>query len=575
MKRPSARAAALSVGLGAFVVTDTLVASLVALALQGQGVVAPVALFTHLHLATAVALLAHGLMAFLRLRPLVRAPLGAAPRRVAAHDYPLHNAGALLALGALLSSVAFVSMREHGVSETDALVIAVMTCLGAIVAVLPTHLALRRILQVEAAGVSGQSAIDGRRQPVRIRLALATTLPLTVCTAALFVVEQSNARAYARDVTALYETQRADVRDRLARIVAPHSTSDAASQLRATVAPGPSNIAQTLPPLTLLACLVGLAVALGFWLSRELAMELGAVRDALVRVRSSAAPEWEAPRVQMAFRETHALLRTYALALQSFLKRRDALDAAASARRRADVAKARFLAHLSHELKSPLNTILGFSEVLLAGLDGPLTPRQRAHLGLMWRAGDSLLRFIQALLDAARVEERPDAPPTASSSAVPASLVLRELELAWRRDPLGAVTLVVDATPAALSGEVNADPTRTARGVALTAGLLADSVDAGVVRVRFDHVEATLTATIALEPQSGDDAAAHHTDRLKLRAQLAQAATHAPDSAAGTTLMVLGALVAQDCGRLRRLDALDAEDVWPCFELTWPAPGPT
>jgi hypothetical protein len=317
--------------------------------------------------------------------------------------------------------------------------------------------------------------------------------------------------------------------------------------------------------------LTALAVALGLWLSRELAMELGAVRDALARVRSSPSPEFEAPRVHTAFRETHALLRAYTLALQSFVERRDALDAAAAARRRADLAKARFLAHLSHELKSPLNTILGFSEVLLAGLDGPLSARQRAHLGLMWRAGDSLLRFIQALLEAARVEERPEASQTAHGAA-PTPVVLRELELAWRRDPLGAVTLRVETTPATLEARVLADPTRAARGIALAAGLLADTIDAGWVRVRFDHVDGALTATVTLEPLSTSDPDAMDTERVKLRAQLARGATLPPDSAAGTTVMVLGALVAQDRGRLRRLDAPDAHDAWPAFELAWPAP---
>ena len=153
MKRPNARVSALCVGLGAFVVTNTLVTSLVSLALQGQGVVAPADLFLDLHLTTIAALCLHGLMAFRRLRPLVHMPLGAAPRRVAAHDYPLHNAGALIALSVCLSGVAFVSTREHGVGETDALVIAMMTCLASIVGVLPTHLVLRALLQAEAAGV--------------------------------------------------------------------------------------------------------------------------------------------------------------------------------------------------------------------------------------------------------------------------------------------------------------------------------------------------------------------------------------------------------------------------------------
>ncbi|HEX5395495.1 MAG TPA: histidine kinase dimerization/phospho-acceptor domain-containing protein, partial [Candidatus Limnocylindria bacterium] len=54
---------------------------------------------------------------------------------------------------------------------------------------------------------------------------------------------------------------------------------------------------------------------------------------------------------------------------------------------RASQAKSRFLANVSHELRTPMNAILGFTDALLAGVDGPLNDEQRASLGWVQRGG--------------------------------------------------------------------------------------------------------------------------------------------------------------------------------------------
>lgn len=63
-----------------------------------------------------------------------------------------------------------------------------------------------------------------------------------------------------------------------------------------------------------------------------------------------------------------------------------------------------FLASLSHELRSPLNVILGFSDALMAGLHGSLSPGQRGYLSDIHRSGGLLLDLVNDLLDSAAIE---------------------------------------------------------------------------------------------------------------------------------------------------------------------------
>lgn len=66
--------------------------------------------------------------------------------------------------------------------------------------------------------------------------------------------------------------------------------------------------------------------------------------------------------------------------------------------------KSRFLAHCSHELRTPLASIKGFSENLLAGLGGALTPKQATSLQRIEVNADRLARMIANLLDVSQIE---------------------------------------------------------------------------------------------------------------------------------------------------------------------------
>ncbi len=72
---------------------------------------------------------------------------------------------------------------------------------------------------------------------------------------------------------------------------------------------------------------------------------------------------------------------------------------------KANQAKSDFLSSMSHELRSPLNAILGFAE-LMESDSIPPTPSQKASLAQIVKAGWHLLTLINEILDLAKVESR-------------------------------------------------------------------------------------------------------------------------------------------------------------------------
>jgi signal transduction histidine kinase/CheY-like chemotaxis protein len=69
-----------------------------------------------------------------------------------------------------------------------------------------------------------------------------------------------------------------------------------------------------------------------------------------------------------------------------------------------DRLKTQFLANMSHELRTPLNSIIGFSRVILKGIDGPTTEQQRTDLTSIYSNGQHLLGLINDILDISRIE---------------------------------------------------------------------------------------------------------------------------------------------------------------------------
>lgn len=78
-----------------------------------------------------------------------------------------------------------------------------------------------------------------------------------------------------------------------------------------------------------------------------------------------------------------------------------ALDAALARAESASVAKSRFLATVSHEMRTPLNGILGMTDLLIGtGLD----PEQQTYVEAVRASGKALLGLIDGILDFSRIE---------------------------------------------------------------------------------------------------------------------------------------------------------------------------
>lgn len=80
------------------------------------------------------------------------------------------------------------------------------------------------------------------------------------------------------------------------------------------------------------------------------------------------------------------------------------LDEKADHLRRADEMKSRFLSNMSHEFRTPLNSIRALSRLLLDRIDGDLTAEQEKQVEFIAKASEDLTSLVDDLLDLAKIE---------------------------------------------------------------------------------------------------------------------------------------------------------------------------
>lgn len=100
------------------------------------------------------------------------------------------------------------------------------------------------------------------------------------------------------------------------------------------------------------------------------------------------------------------------------------LEQAIQRMRDSDRIKTHFLSTVSHELRTPLTSVIGYTEMLMEGLAGPLSEEQRDYLQIVMDKSDQLHQLITKLLDVSRIET---AGVTLSHSPVDLRVLLREV----------------------------------------------------------------------------------------------------------------------------------------------------
>lgn len=113
--------------------------------------------------------------------------------------------------------------------------------------------------------------------------------------------------------------------------------------------------------------------------------------------------EVEAQRHPMSYQGHPAQL----VVLRDITERRrfeESLEEARAKAENASRAKSEFLASMSHELRSPLHTIIGFSELLAEGIEGPLNEKQKRFIQHIQKDSQHLLTLINDILDLSKIE---------------------------------------------------------------------------------------------------------------------------------------------------------------------------
>lgn len=72
--------------------------------------------------------------------------------------------------------------------------------------------------------------------------------------------------------------------------------------------------------------------------------------------------------------------------------------------RKANELKTRFISEMSHEFRTPINSILALCQILMAGMDGDLTAEQEKQVGFISKSAEGLSDLVNDLLDLAKIE---------------------------------------------------------------------------------------------------------------------------------------------------------------------------
>ncbi|HEY8737256.1 MAG TPA: response regulator [Candidatus Dormibacteraeota bacterium] len=185
--------------------------------------------------------------------------------------------------------------------------------------------------------------------------------------------------------------------------------SQSVAELRAELTPLILSTLEWLLVAVVLALVLGFVAAM--WLSRPVGeLNRAAARIAQgdfvtpVRVREGFAARELLALAQTFNQMAHQMSGAYQTLEEKVSQRTQELQNANQELARANKLKSEFLANVSHELRTPLSAIIGFSQILLDQIDGPLNEEQHQDIQQVNRSGQSLLNLINQILDLSKIE---------------------------------------------------------------------------------------------------------------------------------------------------------------------------
>jgi signal transduction histidine kinase len=226
--------------------------------------------------------------------------------------------------------------------------------------------------------------------------------------------------------------------------------------------------------------LVGAAALVALSLARDVYSDVTYVESRIAEMAQEGADPAGKPVPVRSVDQVGLLAASFNVLVDRFAAAEEAYRQDLTGAQQYDKERSAFLAALSHELRTPLNAILGFADVLLAEVDGPLSEDARESLSVIRSSGEHLRALIDDILDLSALESGELRLSSRAIDVLPiAQEVVREARVAASAKGL---TLELFGTPAMAW----ADPRRVRQIIGNVIGNAIKFTSTGGVTVRVD-----------------------------------------------------------------------------------------
>lgn len=421
----------------------------------------------------------------------------------AALRFPLHFSALALAVSAGALAVGLAAdVLGGGLELSFAVALAFATATELLVTCAAVYILLRALLRPIVAHFRHEQVPPGIRISINakvtytiVALCLAVAIPTAlICSVHLRTV-QSQAHAERRELLAralAHGGPALDAEARARAIAAVRLSGEGRIRLEPTPAPGSAPLPdgkhlsvvsspREPQPHTYLVVLVVLLLGVSTFVGRKLGSNMAQnveLVSSQVRQLAEALPLAEKHQLRPLIAEVpqYTDLRRLADALNELLERIVEISVthflAIEKTLEADRVKTLFMANVSHDLRSPLNSVIGFSQLLLKDAD-QLNSRQRQDLETTLRCGNELLLLINQVLDSAKIDAGRIA--LHREDSLPAELLSTTLKELQREGVTEAVTIDTELQPGMQA--VLVDPQRFVQAMINVIRFCARSVD--------------------------------------------------------------------------------------------------